>query len=491
MAEMRRSFADLRQGVSMERMEALLKECGIALSAFQIQQLWTYHTLLRERNSELNLTRIRNFANMVLKLYVDSLLPGTLMELPSPLLDLGTGPGMPGIPLKILRPDLEVVLAESRGNRVQFLQQALEALRLDGIQVHAGSVSAHTEIRVQGVITRAVEPVGETLERIRGSLGKGGKAVFMKGPGCDDEVAQALARFKDRYALVLDRAYAIPGTKHRRRLLVFCRLDSPVYTLRESAAAKNALRTVSSAKNPLFIDLKKLLGSRGVRKEEKALVCGSRQVKEVLEKHPDRCVAWISREDRNPPPQEAPPSLAWYRLAPDLFDTLDAYGTRSPLLVIRIPRIPAWHPGEGFPDGCSVILPFQDPENIGAAIRSAAAFGACRGILLQESAHPFHPKALRASGGAALTLPLVQGPALEDLPLDIPVIALSGEGRDLQKIRFPRAFGLLAGMEGPGLPSAWRERAVSIPIRPGVESLNAAASVAVALYEWSRRLGNP
>jgi tRNA G18 (ribose-2'-O)-methylase SpoU len=136
-----------------------------------------------------------------------------------------------------------------------------------------------------------------------------------------------------------------------------------------------------------------------------------------------------------------------------------------------------------------VLIPFQDPENVGAAIRSAAAFGAAQAILLAESAHPFHPKALRASGGAVLSLPLRQGPALGDLPEDLPIVALSAQGPDIRTTAFPPAFGLLAGLEGPGLPERWRNRALSIPIRAEVESLNAAAATAVALYEWRRREG--
>jgi tRNA G18 (ribose-2'-O)-methylase SpoU len=136
-----------------------------------------------------------------------------------------------------------------------------------------------------------------------------------------------------------------------------------------------------------------------------------------------------------------------------------------------------------------VLIPFQDPENVGAAIRSAAAFGAAQAILLAESAHPFHPKALRASGGAVLSLPLRQGPALSDLPEDLPIVALSAQGPDIRTTEFPPAFGLLAGLEGPGLPERWRNRALSIPIRAEVESLNAAAATAVALYEWRRREG--
>jgi tRNA G18 (ribose-2'-O)-methylase SpoU len=249
------------------------------------------------------------------------------------------------------------------------------------------------------------------------------------------------------------------------------------------------VRSITSGQNPLFKDLKKLLTGRGVRKRGQALVSGSKLVADLLAYHPERCAAWLSREDLAPPPPQALEGLQWIQLAPALHEELDVFGTHGPLMLISLPEIPAWSPADGFDDGCSLLIPFQDPENVGAAIRSAAAFGVSRVILLAESAHPFHPKALRASGGAVLSVRLRQGPALGELPAHLPILSLSADGADLRRAEFPPAFGLLAGMEGPGLPEPWRGRALRIPIRPEVESLNAAAAVSVALYEWRRRQG--
>ncbi|MGW8187797.1 MAG: TrmH family RNA methyltransferase, partial [Desulfobacterales bacterium] len=180
---------------------------------------------------------------------------------------------------------------------------------------------------------------------------------------------------------------------------------------------------------------------------------------------------------------------SWYQLAPRLFKTLDVFGTHAPLLLLRIPPIDSWQPVEGFGNGCSLLVPFQDPENVGAVIRSAAAFGARQVILLAESAHPFHPKSLRASGGTVMSIRLRQGPFLKDVPADLPIIALSVEGIDIRDSVFPPSFGLLIGLEGPGLPAIWRRTARCVPINPAVESLNAAAAASVALYEWSRQAG--
>ena len=88
-----------------QSLETILKRCGIVLDREQLDLLWRYHQILRKANAELNLTRIHNFENMVLKHYVDSLLVLDFIELPAPLIDMGSGPGLPGIPLKIARPE--------------------------------------------------------------------------------------------------------------------------------------------------------------------------------------------------------------------------------------------------------------------------------------------------------------------------------------------------------------------------------------------------
>src|SRR3954467_3599736 len=141
---------------SRASLETILRRCGFALDPQQYDALWGYHRMLREANAELNLTRIHNFENMVLKHYVDSLLVLKFAALPSPLIDMGSGPGLPGIPLKIARPETEMILAEPRGARAEFLEEACRRLKLGGIEVLAGKVGPRLSRKVAGVITRAV-----------------------------------------------------------------------------------------------------------------------------------------------------------------------------------------------------------------------------------------------------------------------------------------------------------------------------------------------
>ena len=450
-------------------MEALLKRCGIQLTVSQIKRLWKYHQLLRKYDAELNLTRIHNFENMVVKLYADAILPALQHPWwPTPLLDLGTGPGMPGIPLAIFRPDLHILLAESRRNRLKFLKTAVSQLGIPGLEVVERGIAPDYDRPVPGVITRAVESIGDTLARVAGCLQKDGHIYFMKGPRCDEEIQAAAQHFSTDYELSDDIAYRIPHTPHRRRLVIFRRKTEP------AAASKindrHHIRVIASENNPIFKDLKKLCSGR-----------------EVLSRSPKRCLAWISRGDQQPPPTNASPSLDWYQLAPGLFQSLDRFGTRSCMILYDCPPIEAWKPAVNTDHGCSVLVPFQDPENVGVVIRAATAFEVDRIILLEESANPFHPKAVRASAGTVFSTRLLQGPSMSDLPADLPVIALAAEGRPLIHARFPDSFCLLTGMEGPGLPRQWQTNAVAIPMAPVVESLNAAVATAIALYEWRRR----
>ncbi|MBR9986571.1 MAG: 16S rRNA (guanine(527)-N(7))-methyltransferase RsmG [Desulfosarcina sp.] len=469
-------------------MDALLKRCNINLAPAQLQQLWVYHQLLRRHDAELNLTRIRNFENMVLKLYADSILPALHAPMPSPLLDLGTGPGMPGIPLKILRPDLRILLAESRQNRTDFLKMTLSELGLQGIEVVERGIAPDYDRPVAGVITRAVEPMAETLARVAGCLMLDGMVIFMKGPRCNEEIATASKRCASAYDLAEDIPYHIPHTPHRRRLVVFRRKIEPIRARSAlQIMEKHRVKIIESESNAIFKDLKKLLGGRGVKKQGKTLVCGTRLAAEVIKQAPERCLAWIGSGNHQPPPSDAPGVMEWVQLAPELFQSLDTFGTKHPIVLYDYPAPAPWRPKACLRSGCSLLVPFQDPENVGAVVRSAVAFDVDRIVLLAQSANPFHPKAVRASAGTVFSARLFQGPSLSAIPQDLPVIALAASGRPLAQTRFPPSFCLLTGMEGPGLPPRWRADSVAVPMAPGVESLNAAVATAIALYEWRRR----
>ncbi len=476
-------------------LETILKRCGIALDQAQLNLLWRYHQILRKANAELNLTRIHNFENMVTKHYVDSLQVLGFLELPAPLIDMGSGPGLPGIPLKIARPEVPMILAEPRGARAAFLRDVCVELGLKDVEIFAHKVGKDYPGRVGGVITRAVGPIPETLDRVASCLAPGGRMIFMKGPECDQEIAEAAVTHAGSFRMAADHAYAIPGTDHRRRLVVYERLEGDVggggsrRSSRELASVVTfggVIREIASESNPTFQRCHDLLRGPGIRKHGEAILCGTRICSEVLARFPERVLGWMTSTAGPPPPDT---SIMWIRLSDPLYKQLDVVGTHGPLLLVTVPPMSAWSDDEPWPAGCTLFVPFQDPENVGTVIRSAAAFGVAQVVLLGEAAHPFHPRGSRAAGPALFQVPLRQGPSLDDLRVgNVPLIALDTSGPELSEVPFPDTFGLVVGVEGPGLPGSLRlgERR-RIAIEPGVESLNAATATAIALYVWAGR----
>lgn len=462
-----------------------------------IDLIWRYHTLLRQANEELNMTRIHNFEAMVLKHYVDCLLPGKLTNLPGPLLDMGTGPGLPGIIIKIANPELPMILADTRAARCAFLEDVVQELGLKEIEIFSGKITPKFVQKMGGVITRAVAEVSETLHRVRSCLEIGGRLILMKGPDCDTEILAAREQFGDEFQLIEDHRYTLPESTNHRRLLVYERLavihkiEDGLEDPFESSGKRisRPIREIASATNPNYQTCMEIQQGRGIRKQSMALISGRKMVEEVLRNFPERIEAWITDRDGPPPPVECDGSVTWLRFVKPLWEELDQFGTKSPILRVRVPKLQQIDMQSDDLPGCTLLVPFQDPENVGAVLRSAAAFHVDRVVLLQESAHPFHPKSLRAGGPPILELNLFSGPSIRDLPdMKIPLIALGADGVEIQDQNWPESFALLPGVEGPGLPKDLRNVVkIGIPIAEHVESLNASVATAIALYDWRRR----
>ena len=203
----------------------LLRGAGIDLLPAQIGQLWTFHGLLRAGNHDRDLTRLVGFENIVIKHYIDSMYVTQLVKLPSPLLDVGTGAGFPGIPLKIRVPSLRITLAEPRPRRVEFLRNTCQRLGLRDVDVFPHRVVSESFQRpVAGVITRALETIVKTLARCSACTPVGSQVFFMKGPAVDAEIEEAKQRFGQEFRLVQSRRYHLPRTQHERRLVIYERI---------------------------------------------------------------------------------------------------------------------------------------------------------------------------------------------------------------------------------------------------------------------------
>jgi len=248
------------------------------------------------------------------------------------------------------------------------------------------------------------------------------------------------------------------------------------------------VKDIGSQRNPIFRKFLSLLKGQGVKKYGMALLSGPKQVKEVLRDFPDQCAGIVLSKKQDVPNGIISKRLTTYRLGADLFREVDIDGTGQPILLVQVEPFPKWS-DEQWPDGCTLFVPFQDPTNVGAVIRSAAAFGVSRVVVLKEAAHPFHHKSIRVAGSTLFRIPLFEGPSIKELDkTEVPIITLSPEGRDIAKYKFPSSFGLLPGLEGPGLPDNLKHMAsLAIPMEPRVESINAALATGIALYLWRSR----
>ena len=129
--------------MSLEKMNGLKKDAlsfGITLSNQQLSQFYTYYELLIEWNEKMNLTAITDFEEVIKKHFLDSLSIGRILKQDSSvsILDIGTGAGFPGIPIKIAFPDTQITLMDSLNKRVNFLNEVICTLGLEKIDAIHG-----------------------------------------------------------------------------------------------------------------------------------------------------------------------------------------------------------------------------------------------------------------------------------------------------------------------------------------------------------------
>jgi 16S rRNA (guanine527-N7)-methyltransferase len=199
------------------RLEQGLAALGLALPAGAVERLLDYQALLERWNAAYNLTAIRDPAEMVTRHLLDSLaiLPFVQGET---LADLGTGPGLPGIPLAIAAPGRQILLVDSNGKKVRFLREAIRALKLDGVRAVQSRVE-DVEGAFDCITARAFASLADMMGWGGHLLAPGGIWLAMKGKAPDEELPGVPAGFAVRGI----HALAVPGLDAERSLVVLGR----------------------------------------------------------------------------------------------------------------------------------------------------------------------------------------------------------------------------------------------------------------------------
>ena len=180
------------------------------------EPLARYLALMLRWNATYNLTAIRDPREMVVKHLLDSLAMAPEVRDLSTLADLGTGPGLPGIPLAIATPGLRVTLVESNGKKARFMREALRQLGLANAEVAESRIEALDRPGAYAAITaRALATLPQILALGGHLLAPGGVLLAMKGARPDDEIAALPAGWAVREI----RPLVVPGLDAERHLV--------------------------------------------------------------------------------------------------------------------------------------------------------------------------------------------------------------------------------------------------------------------------------
>ena len=184
-----------RESFSKELIEKA-KKVNIEIDNKKEEQFYKYMELLLEWNEKINLTAITEPNDIILKHFIDSITINKYIEQSNSIMDIGTGAGFPGIPLKIMNQNKKITLVDSLNKRINFLNEVCKEISLENIQcIHARAEELANDLKYrenfETVVSRAVARLNVLIEYMLPFVKKGGLCICMKGPNIDGELEEA------------------------------------------------------------------------------------------------------------------------------------------------------------------------------------------------------------------------------------------------------------------------------------------------------------
>ena len=234
--------------------ELLFKSCGkidVKLDEKQIGQFMAYKDLLLEWNEKMNLTAITDEREIMLKHFADCLMLCPEMDAlgGKTVIDVGTGAGFPGVPLKIARPELEVTLLDSLNKRITFLNEVVSGLGLEKVKclhlrAEDGGADKNLREKFDLCVSRAVADLSVLSEYCLPFVKVGGYFISMKGPDVSEEIERAKKAVKILGGSIEEvKKTAIPGTDIVHSLVIIkkAKPTPPKYPRKAGKAKKEPI----------------------------------------------------------------------------------------------------------------------------------------------------------------------------------------------------------------------------------------------------------
>ncbi|GAB7218852.1 16S rRNA (guanine(527)-N(7))-methyltransferase RsmG [Vibrio comitans] len=174
-----------------QELQQLIAKTDLTVSDKQLDQLVGYVELLNKWNKAYNLTSVRNPSDMLVKHIMDSIVVSPHLD-GKRFIDVGTGPGLPGIPLSIMNPDCEFFLLDSLGKRIRFIKQVVHELKIENVTPVLSRVEEfQPEVKFDAVLSRAFASMTDMVNWCRHLPKEGtGKFFALKGQASQEEIEQ-------------------------------------------------------------------------------------------------------------------------------------------------------------------------------------------------------------------------------------------------------------------------------------------------------------